>query len=203
MTVIPSPRSTNSGRAGGAEGVGLATVTTTGVVLDTWFPHPRPAHPPTSGTQRLTRERASAALGTDVLPLLGIDPVRDVEVIAVHTRIARLTDPPVDTHDTYLRLHLLSRHLVDPDAVTLYGALELLPMVVWTNHGPCPVAGFNTIRARLRARGPVTVHRVDRLPRLLDYTLPSNTLAVDADDPRANAAPLGWPLAYSGRATVW
>ena len=59
--------------------------------------------------------------------------------------------------------------------------------MVWTNHGPCPVAGFEAVRTRLRARGPVTVYGVDKFPRMVDYVLPAGVRIADADRVRLGA----------------
>ena len=40
-----------------------------------------------------------------------------------------------------------------PNTVNLDGIFGVLPNVVWTNHGPCAVDGFEQTRLRLRARG--------------------------------------------------
>jgi len=141
-----------------------------------WFPAPELTTTTGRGTRRLETADATRALGAlgvlgdDVAALLGRGRARDVEIVAVHTEIASLDDPALDAYDTYLRLQLLSAGLVRSpgtsyDAVGTRAALDLLPTVAWTNHGPCAVAGFETTRIRLRGRaGPVTVHAVDRLP---------------------------------------
>jgi 2,3,4,5-tetrahydropyridine-2-carboxylate N-succinyltransferase len=59
--------------------------------------------------------------------------------------------------------------------------------VVWTNHGPCAVEGFELVRARLRGRGPVTVYGVDKFPRMVDYVVPSGVRVADADRVRLGA----------------
>jgi 2,3,4,5-tetrahydropyridine-2-carboxylate N-succinyltransferase len=184
MTVseeTPNPETT------GAHGVGLATVTTDGTVLDTWFPHPKLGRSGTAGTQRLSREQAADALGEAAASLLGADTDRGVEVVAVRTGVGRLTDAPADAHDVYLRLHLLSHRLVPPHGQSLDGVFGLLANVVWTNHGPCPVEGFEATRLRLRARGHVTVHSIDKFPRMVDYVLPSGVRIGDADRVRLGA----------------
>ncbi len=38
---------------------------------------------------------------------------------------------------------------------------------------PCAIDGFESVRARLRRRGQVTVFGVDKFPRMVDYVLPS------------------------------
>ncbi|OXM68142.1 MULTISPECIES: 2,3,4,5-tetrahydropyridine-2,6-dicarboxylate N-succinyltransferase [Amycolatopsis] len=177
----PNPETT------GAHGVGLATVTTDGTVLDTWFPQPKLGEPGTSGTERLTREQAAEILGEAAAALLGPDEARGVEVVAVRTTIGTLAKAPADAHDIYLRLHLLSHRLVQPHGQNLDGIFGLLANVVWTNHGPCPVEGFEQTRLRLRARGPVTVYSVDKFPRMVDYVVPAGVRIGDADRVRLGA----------------
>ncbi|MGI5270868.1 2,3,4,5-tetrahydropyridine-2,6-dicarboxylate N-succinyltransferase [Nonomuraea sp. CA-218870] len=166
----------------GAGGVGLATIAADGTVLDTWFPAPELGDPPVTGTERLAPEAAGELAG-----LVGPDPARGVEVVAVRTGIAKLSDPPADAHDAYLRLHLLSARLVRPHGVNLEGLFGKLANVVWTNHGPCAVAGFEVTRARLRAKGPVTVYGIDKFPRMVDYVVPSGVRVADADRVRLGA----------------
>ena len=177
----PDPQTT------GAHGVGLATVTDDGTVLDTWFPTVKLTEPGESGTTRLTAEQAAEALGEASSALLGRDEARGVEVVAVRTGIGRLSDEPKDAHDVYLRLHLLSNRLVRPHGLNLDGIFGLLSNVVWTNHGPCPVEGFEATRMRLRARGHVTVHSIDKFPRMVDYVVPSGVRIGDADRVRLGA----------------
>jgi 2,3,4,5-tetrahydropyridine-2-carboxylate N-succinyltransferase len=167
----------------GAFGDGLATITGDGTVLDTWFPEPRLGEPQESGTRRLTPEEAGAALGGGT----GLDSDRGVEVVAVRVGIGSLADPPKDAHDVYLRLHLLSARLVRPHGLSLEGIFGLLANVVWTNHGPCAVEGFEKVRLALRARGPVSVDGVDKFPRMTDYVLPSGVRIADASRVRLGA----------------
>jgi 2,3,4,5-tetrahydropyridine-2-carboxylate N-succinyltransferase len=171
----------------GAQGVGLATMAGD-TVLDTWFPAPEliPASA-AGGTDRLSVADATEALGPDAVSLLGEDPGRGVEVVAVRTTIGRLAAAPADTHDVYLRLHLLSGRLVRPRGGNLDGIFGLLANVVWTNYGPCPVLDFEATRLRLRRRGPVTVYGVDKFPRMVDYVLPAGVRISDADRVRLGA----------------
>lgn len=180
--------STLDDEAAGAHGVGLATVTEDQTVLDVWFPQPSlGASPAPPGTQRLSEAEAVDALGAGVSALLGPDADRGVEVIAVRTGITRLDEAPADAFDVYLRLHLLSTRLVQPHGLNLDGLFGLLTNVVWTNRGPCPVDGFEATRLRLRATGPVTVQLVDKIPRMVDYVIPSGVRIADADRVRLGA----------------
>jgi 2,3,4,5-tetrahydropyridine-2-carboxylate N-succinyltransferase len=161
-------------RIEGASGTGLATVAADGTVLDTWFPAPA-----------LGRDAPDTT--TDLEPLAGQDRARGVRTVVVRTVVASLADPPVDAHDVYLRLHLLSHRLVAPHGANLDGIFGLLANVVWTDRGPCAVTGFEHTRARLRAGGAVTVYGVDKFPRMVDYVVPSGVRIADADRVRLGA----------------
>jgi 2,3,4,5-tetrahydropyridine-2,6-dicarboxylate N-succinyltransferase len=160
----------------GASGAGLATVTDDGTVLDVWYPAPAlgtgPAPEP----------------GAELDALAGQDEARGVRTVSVRTEIGSLADPPADAYDVYLRLHLLSHRLIAPHSANLDGMFGLLANVVWTNHGPCAVPGFELARARLRAaHGSVTVYGVDKFPRMVDYVVPSGVRIADADRVRLGA----------------
>lgn len=172
----------NSVSIQGATAVGIANVTSDGTVLDTWYPSPELGEFTETGSKRV-----DAAEAGEFAELLGVDAARGVEVIAVRTTIADLSAAPVDAHDVYLRLHLLSHRLVQPHGLSLDGQFGLLSNVVWTNHGPCAVDGFEQTRLKLRARGPVTVLSVDKFPRLVDYVVPSGVRIGDADRVRLGA----------------
>jgi len=159
-------------------------VTVNGTVLDTWYPYPELGTFETSETTRLSPSDPEYARFAD---LVGPDEARRVEVVAVRTTIADLSAPPIDTHDEYLRLHLLSHRLVRPHGLSLEGQFGLLANVVWTNYGPCAVEDFELVRGKLRARGPVTVYGVDKFPRMVDYVLPAGVRIADADRVRLGA----------------
>lgn len=171
----------------GAQGVGLATVTDDGTVLDTWFPYPKLDDGRMPGTKHLSEQEAVDELGAGASALLGPDVDRSVEVVAVRTGILSLASPPADAYDAYLRLHLLSTRLVPPHGLNLNGLFGILANVVWTNHGPCRVEGFPATRLRLRARGAVTVYGVDKFPRMVDYVIPAGVRIGDADRVRLGA----------------
>jgi 2,3,4,5-tetrahydropyridine-2-carboxylate N-succinyltransferase len=165
---------TPAARPDPASGTGLATVTSDGTVLDTWYPAPA-----------LGREAAD--LSAELAPLVGVDNARGVTTLVVRTEVGSLADKPIDAHDAYLRLHLLSHRLIAPHEANLDGVFGLLSNVVWTSHGPCAVDGFELTRARLRARGPVAVYGVDKFPRMVDYVLPTGVRIADADRVRLGA----------------
>jgi 2,3,4,5-tetrahydropyridine-2-carboxylate N-succinyltransferase len=184
----------------GAWGVGLATITSDdGKVLDTWFPHPmlgdegaaeigssRDLEAP--GSVELDLAAASAALHVDLGGLPSVDELRRVRVVPVATVIEDLADPPVDAHDAYLRLHLLSHRLIQPNGCSVKGIFAALNNVVWTSVGPCPVEDFEEIRLGLRAAGrTVEVFGLDKFPRMTDYVVPAGVRIADADRVRLGA----------------
>ncbi|MGQ0844479.1 MAG: 2,3,4,5-tetrahydropyridine-2,6-dicarboxylate N-succinyltransferase [Sporichthyaceae bacterium] len=160
----------------GAWGHGLATIVeSTSQVLDTWFPSPALGAPEDSPPP------------AELTALVAKDELRGVRVDVVTVAIADLAAPPADTSDVYLRLHLLSHRLLAPHGQNLDGIFGLLPNVVWTNHGPCAVDGFESVRTRLRARGPVQVFGVDKFPRMTDNVVPAGVRIADADRVRLGA----------------
>ena len=166
-----------------AAGFGLATITDDGTVLDAWFPDPELGAYNPSGTTRL----AGGDIPDDLAALCGPDTDRGVQIVAIRTVIADLNDSPADTVDAYLRLHLLSHRLIEPHGCNLDGVFGALTNVVWTNYGPCRIDGFETVRLRLRRRGPVTVYGVDKFPRMVDYVVPTGVRIADADRVRLGA----------------
>jgi 2,3,4,5-tetrahydropyridine-2-carboxylate N-succinyltransferase len=158
-----------------AWGHGLATIAEDGSVLDTWYPTPALGEAPADATG----PASLTALETK-------DPARRVHTEVVLTS-ADLTQPPADAADVYLRLHLLSHRLVTPHSVNLDGVFGKLSNVVWTSRGPCAVAGFEEVRAALRADGPVEVFGIDKFPRMTDYVVPTGVRIADADRVRLGA----------------
>ncbi|MDN5758338.1 MAG: 2,3,4,5-tetrahydropyridine-2,6-dicarboxylate N-succinyltransferase [Tomitella sp.] len=177
--------------ASGAAATGIATITRDGLVLDTWYPQPLLAGEVGAGitvdpTPRTTR-LGEADVPSTLAGLTGKDHRRGVERVAVRTTIASLADAPIDAHDVYLRLHLLSHRLIAPHGANFDGLYDLLANVVWTNHGPCASTGFEAVRATLAQDGPVTVFSVDKFPRMVDYVVPSGVRIADADRVRLGA----------------
>jgi 2,3,4,5-tetrahydropyridine-2-carboxylate N-succinyltransferase len=157
-----------------AWGHGLATVSDDGTVLDTWFPAPALGNAPGDDVP----ESLAALAGTDSSRRVHTD------VVTVGIDLA---EAPKDASDVYLRLHLLSHRLVRPHGLNVDGVFGKLANVVWTNAGPCAVAGFEDVRLALRARGPVQVFGVDKFPRMTDYVLPTGVRIADADRVRLGA----------------
>ncbi|NXY93130.1 2,3,4,5-tetrahydropyridine-2,6-dicarboxylate N-succinyltransferase [Streptomyces sp. BR123] len=176
-------------RTTGAAAAGFATLAADGTVLDTWFPAPElVTEPGPAGTERLTAEQAVELLGAAAAKAIRKDEVRGVEVVAVRTVIASLEDKPLDAHDAYLRLHLLSHRLVKPHGQSLDGVFGLLANVAWTSLGPVAVDQVETVRLNARAAGlHLQVTSIDKFPRMTDYVAPKGVRIADADRVRLGA----------------
>ena len=174
---------------GGARGVGLASYTADDRVLDAWFLHPeRTAGGGEAGTQPLRAADIEEVLGGGASTAVGSDEVRGVHVRAVATTIADLQAPPLDTCDVYLRLHLLSHRLVQPNTINLDGIFGHLPTVAWTQLGPVAVEELPAAQVRARSAGtPLLVHSLDKFPRMLDYVAPTGVRVADASRVRLGA----------------
>src|SRR6476469_6875509 len=167
-----------------AYGYGVATVSTRNgdaTVLDVWFPAPA-----LGVAAKHLRDVENADQSLIDIAASGTDPDRGTEQIVVYVQI-NLDAAPADTADAYLRLHLLSHRLVQPNTINLDGIFGKLPNVVWTNFGPAAVEDFELTRARLRKRGAVTVFAVAKFPRMVDYVVPSGVRIADADRVRLGA----------------
>jgi 2,3,4,5-tetrahydropyridine-2-carboxylate N-succinyltransferase len=106
----------------------------------------------------------------------------------VLTFIRSLDDQPVDVHDCYLRLHLLSHRKVQPRGLNLDGLVGMLPNVVWTSEGPLAPETFEHAKLQCLARGVhLRVFSVDKFPHLTDYVVPSGVRIADASRVRLGA----------------
>jgi 2,3,4,5-tetrahydropyridine-2-carboxylate N-succinyltransferase len=173
---------------GGARGAGLATFSDDGRVLDTWYLGPELGDQPRTGTEPVSPGALEDATGVSANHVVGRDEVRQVVVKGVVTTIVDLQAAPIDTHDVYLRLHLLSHRLVQPNTINLDGIFGLLPTVAWTQLGPVAVEDLPAAQLRARAAGaPLVVRSLDKFPPMLDYVAPSGVRIADASRVRLGA----------------
>ncbi|WP_087116504.1 succinyltransferase [Corynebacterium urinipleomorphum] len=168
----------------GARATGIAHIAADGTVLDSWFPSVQLADDiPHPHTRRVSANELSPRL----LNLVGMDRDRHVEVVPVRTEIADLSAPAIDAHDVYLRLHLLSHRKVKPLEINMTDVLDHLVPVAWTNKGPCLPDDFEYVRTNLRARGTIHVYGIERLPRMVDYVVPTGITIAEAERVRLGA----------------
>ena len=143
-----------------------------GQILDAWF-HTLGWGESAPANARLTDRQVHALRAVAVTS----------ETIAVDTDAA-----PADAVDVYLRLHLLSHRLAKPRTLNLDGAFGLLTNVAWTNLGPVLPDRVEEVRWQERNSGRIlTVHGLDKFPRMTDYVVPSGVRIADADRVRLGA----------------
>ena len=161
--------------SGRAWGRGLVTLDSNGAVLDAWYPDLGLGEPvtPVAIAGRESAERHDDVRGVDICP---VEMTIDIDA------------PPASADDLYLRLHLLSSRLCKPRTINLDGLFGMLSNVAWTNIGPIAVDQVDAVRWLLRSTGQIlTVHGVDKLPRMTDYVVPSGVRIADADRVRLGA----------------
>ena len=173
----------------GASGEGFATITRDGRVLDSWFLQLRlAAEADKVATAPLTKQEIVRSLGSSADGYARFDSIRDVDIVPIHTQIESLASAPTGVHDSYLRLHLLSHRLVQPNRLNLEGMFSLLPNIAWTTLGPCECSRVPQARMEARKRGlAFEVTGVDKFPRMTDYVTPADVRIADADRVRLGA----------------
>ncbi|MFM8907416.1 MAG: 2,3,4,5-tetrahydropyridine-2,6-dicarboxylate N-succinyltransferase [Actinomycetota bacterium] len=157
-----------------AWGVGSATISSSGAVLDAHF-------------RRLGWGDACPAHERDAAPSHTVDARRGVDIVPVVIEIDTAVAPS-DATDVYLRLHLLSHRLAKPRTLNLDGVFGLLTNVAWTSIGPVSLDVLDEVRDALRRKGEhLTVNGVDKFPRMTDYVMPSGVRIADASRVRLGA----------------
>ena len=159
-----------------AWGQAIVTVARDGAPLSFYFPAPRLGAP------------GSAGDADPAVPDGPEDPVRGTRLAGRLCVVPDLDQPPADSADAYLRLHLLSHRLVRPNTVSLEGIFAVLPNVCWTSLGPVAVSEIGAARERALARGVhLDVRSVDKFPPMLDFVVPSGVRVADASRVRLGA----------------
>ncbi|MFA4841038.1 MAG: DapH/DapD/GlmU-related protein [Agrococcus sp.] len=158
-----------------AHGHALVTVFE-GRVLDAWFPSPELGS--ANGDEAWV---GGGALGDQSGPV----PERGVVLEHRHVEID-LDAAPASTEDAYLRLHLLSHRLAQPNTINLDGIFAALPVVAWTNAGAVDPEWAVAHRVQLQRAG-IQVQLVDRFPRMTDFVIPDGVRIGDASRIRLGA----------------
>jgi 2,3,4,5-tetrahydropyridine-2-carboxylate N-succinyltransferase len=138
----------------------------TETVLDTWFPKSNEMLARSCLAQQvnmLTSEHVEVELG---------DP----------------SEPATSTSQAYLRLHLLSERVFQPNQFNLDGIFGLLPNIAWTSAGPCLPENVDKLRDLVAVEEHhLRVYSIDKFPRMTDYVVPSGVRIADADRVRLGA----------------
>jgi 2,3,4,5-tetrahydropyridine-2-carboxylate N-succinyltransferase len=148
-----------------------------GTVLDVWYPTPQLGEAPKNDSLWVVPKELDA--------LVGEDPRRRVSIQWVRAEID-LTQPVASTADAYLRLHLLSHLLVKPNTINLEQLIPNLAIVAFTNAGPIALDDLEELRGSLQRAG-ISVHGIDKFPRMVDYVTPRKVRIADASRVRLGA----------------
>lgn len=106
----------------------------------------------------------------------------------IETEIYSVDEPPKSTEDAYLRLHLLSERVYQPNQINLDGIFGLLQNVAWTSAGPVLPDRVDELRERLAGEfHHLCVPSIDKFPRMTDYVVPAGVRIADADRVRLGA----------------
>lgn len=164
----------------------VATTDDEGKVLDAWFPNPSVGD--LTQKSKAVEEASNQGEPEYLLEISTPDYVRNV-LRQTFFVISDLAHEPNDAKDVYLRLHILSLRFVMPNTINLENIFTKLENVVWTDMGPCKVANFNEIKLNMiREYGNApTVMLVDKIPRMVDFVVPSGVRIANADRVRLGA----------------
>ena len=156
-----------------AWGFGLATLDADGAVLDVRF--------------RSLGLGSAPADKPSLEPARPSDPARAVAFRSVELSIDTQS-APTSAEDAYLRLHLLSHRMMRPRTMNLDGLFGQLTNVAWTSKGPVPLSQLESVAWAFAREGEhLTVHGVDKFPRMTDYVVPSGVRIADASRVRLGA----------------
>jgi 2,3,4,5-tetrahydropyridine-2-carboxylate N-succinyltransferase len=119
--------------------------------------------------------------------LKALTPLAGTEQLLVICVLATDEKPQTVT-EVYLKLSMISMRKIQPHGTNLDGVFGLLPNIAWTSQGPIDVKELAHAQTRARAYGEVlTVHSVDKFPRMTDYVVPHGVRIGDASRIRLGA----------------
>lgn len=189
-----------------AIGLGIGTKNSKGNWLEVYYPRPL-YNPDFTMSKRISEvvghQGGNVAIDLDVDALMHI--VSAAEAASDHALADLARDfagsrrpmvltlletdaEPASTPEAYLKLHLLSHRLVKPHGLNLKGIFPLLPNVAWTSAGAIDLEELPQRQLAARLQGEtLTVHSVDKFPRMTDYVVPGGTRIADASRIRLGA----------------
>jgi 2,3,4,5-tetrahydropyridine-2,6-dicarboxylate N-succinyltransferase len=185
-----------------AFGVGHATRSRAGKTLEVYFP--APVKQPSTAAGAVIRARLNAGVSAmspaDATALAralndagAADAARGCALLAEIdkplTAVVLERDEPIQsTAEAYFKLQLLSHRLSLPNTLNLEGIFTQLPNVAWTSDGAIDVGEIETALIAARRDGrQLTVHALDKFPRMTDYVIPSGVRIADASRIRLGA----------------
>ncbi len=178
-----------------AFGIGHATHNRDGRPLEVFFPAPykQPSAEAAAAIRARLKTGVSNVSPTDAMALArtlaeagAVEAARGCRLLAEIdkplTGLVLEYDAPIQsTVEAYFKLQLLSHRLALPNTLNLEGIFAQLPNVAWTSDGAIDVSEFEAALIAARGAGrQLTVHSLDKFPRMTDYVIPTGVRIADA-----------------------
>ncbi|MDB9862784.1 2,3,4,5-tetrahydropyridine-2,6-dicarboxylate N-succinyltransferase [Litorivicinus sp.] len=133
------------------------------------------------GALEVSNDGDAESLLKALAPLAGTEEALVITILSEDRK-------PESVPEVYLKLSLISMRKIQPHGANLDGMFGLLPNVAWTSQGPIDIKELPHAQTRARAHGEVlTVHSVDKFPRMADYVVPRGVRIGDASRIRLGA----------------
>ena len=176
-------------------GLGLATTNSAGKTLDAYFPKIV-----FKDTQHKGKDLFSVwnnLLDSDVCEITDLSSLNLSEdelpsslgenIKIVLCRITQ--DQKIDSVEgAYLKLHLLSYKLFQPNTLNLDNLFNILPNVAWTNKGPIDLSEIEQKILESKSQNiSIEIKSIDKFPRLVDYIVPAGVRIADTSRVRLGA----------------
>jgi 2,3,4,5-tetrahydropyridine-2-carboxylate N-succinyltransferase len=183
---------------------GIGTKNSAGEIIEVFYPRPQ-IHPDKITVQRLIEISGLENTGYIELTEAQTDLVNrsfsegvfiDQSEISEGISTANTTILMLQFEDTaptsipgaFLKLHLLSHRLAEPNKINLDGLFSVLKNIAWTDQGPVDLIDLPLRQLEARAQGKVlSVESVDKFPKMTDYVVPSGIRIADTSRVRLGA----------------
>ena len=183
---------------------GIGTKNSAGEIIEVFYPKPQ-IHPDKIAAQRLLQisgltntgyveltEAQIALANRSFCEGIFVDQHKTFEGIsAANTSILMLQvedTAPNSIPEAFLKLHLLSHRLAEPNTINLDGLFGVLKNIAWTNEGPVDLTDLPLHQLEARTKGNVlNVESVDKFPKMTNYVVPPGVRIADTSRVRLGA----------------
>lgn len=185
--------------------IGVASKNSADELIEVYFPRPM-LNPPSALTSAIARVTGYASGNQEIR--LSTEQCTQISVAigSLDAELAELCEALQDSKKTlvivfiesdqapssvaevYLKLHLLSHRLCEPNSLNLQGAFGILHNLAWTNHGAISLEDLPARQLQARMMGQVlNVLSIDKFPCMSNYVVPTGVRIADAARVRLGA----------------
>ena len=183
---------------------GISTPNSAGEIIEVFYPKPQ-IHPDKIAVQRLIEIFELTDTGYIELTEAHIELVNRsfaegifIEhseifegIRSTNTAILMLQvedTAPTSIPEAFLKLHLLSHRLAEPNKINLDGVFSVLKNIAWTNQGPVDLTDLPLRQFEARSKGTLlSVESVDKFPKMTNYVVPEGIRIADTSRVRLGA----------------